>query len=60
MKRSRCPHDRLYRIRGPRTKLVERREFCSSDPRLYEILVVLEACERCGRLREIDFKETMG
>lgn len=66
MKRSRCPHDRLYRERGPQTRQWSpplgvneiKPEF--EDAPTYEIPVVVEVCERCGRRREIGFMETMG
>lgn len=55
MKKSRCPHDRVYRVRGPRVEFVERREFDPDDDGVYEVLEVVEVCMLCGWRREIGF-----
>lgn len=63
MKRSRCPHDRLYRERGPRmttasVKDIDDRGLVS--PQTMTGPVVVEVCERCGRRREIGFRRAAG
>ena len=65
MKRSRCPHDRLYRERGPRQGSAVVKDICSDPdipvlPKKMIGPVVIEICERCGRLREIGFMRTRG
>lgn len=63
-KRSRCPHDRIYRERGPRqvsalVKDIPKDPDIPVLPKKMSGPVVIEVCE-CGWRREIGFKETMG
>ena len=63
MKKGRCPHDRVYRVRGPKKALAMVKDI--DDEGRVSIVemrgpVVFEVCERCGRLREIGFRRDRG
>lgn len=63
VKKSKCPHTRVYHERG-RKVLVYIWDFDDLGGRKGEVVrearVVVEVCEKCGKKRELSFKEEVG
>ena len=62
MKKSKCPHTQVYHERGREipVRIWDFSDLGDREEVVRQAKVVVEVCSRCGRKKELDFKEEVG